>query len=297
MIRQAAFRGAALALAASMLSGCVAAVIPLAAGAGIARSAAKGGENAPQAVASQRSDPATSEGGNPQLANPTTQGPAQTDAVDGGRNASPRLVSTQGMPPPSGRSDNAARATLDKFFGYALNQALRSKARDSALLASPGLLQPKRADCSYRPAAVMIDIDPGRGTFDPLEAARADPRLGQVLAALRAKDIKVFWITRLGEGFGEELRAVLAQTALDRRGEDELLLLSSLDERKQTRRNDVARSFCVVALLGDERADFDELYLYLKDPEKAIALDAMLGAGWFLLDPVIAGEPNETNGD
>ncbi|MGI8942868.1 MAG: hypothetical protein ACR2FJ_01280 [Qipengyuania sp.] len=204
------------------------------------------------------------------------------------------FVSRGEMPPPAGAGNSEQAGLIDRFFGYALAQTGRDPARtprDSALLAAPGLLRPERMACASRPPAVLIDIDPGKGTFDPLVAAQPHPRLPQALAALRAREISVFWISRLGEDFGDSLREVLAETGLDPRGEDQLLLLRTLDERKQTRRVEIARRYCPVAVLGDERADFDELYLYLKHPETALALDAMLDAGWFLLDPVIAEAP------
>ena len=65
------------------------------------------------------------------------------------------------------------------------------------------------------------------------------------------------------------------------------MLMRDLDERKQTRRDELASEMCPVALLGDERADFDELFLYLKRPEAAIALEPMIGQGWFLASPLL----------
>ena len=69
-------------------------------------------------------------------------------------------------------------------------------------------------------------------------------------------------------------------------GEDRLETLGSLDERKQTRRDALAETYCIVAILGDERADFDELYLYLKDRDAVVPPDAIIGNGWFLASPI-----------
>ena len=63
-------------------------------------------------------------------------------------------------------------------------------------------------------------------------------------------------------------------------------MLGSLDERKQTRRDALAKTHCIVAILGDERADFDELYLYLKDRDAVVPPDAIIGNGWFLASPI-----------
>lgn len=37
-----------------------------------------------------------------------------------------------------------------------------------------------------------------------------------------------------------------------------------------------------IAIAGDEPADFDELYSYLKSDDAALGLNEMFGAGWFL---------------
>jgi len=39
----------------------------------------------------------------------------------------------------------------------------------------------------------------------------------------------------------------------------------------------------VVAIAGDERGDFDELFDYLRDPGSAVGLYPMMGEGWFLV--------------
>ena len=56
---------------------------------------------------------------------------------------------------------------------------------------------------------------------------------------------------------------------------------------KQTRRDDFARAYCVVAMAGDERADFDELFAYLRDPTAALPLEKLVGQGWFIVPPPI----------
>ena len=107
------------------------------------------------------------------------------------------------------------------------------------------------------------------------------------LDELRAKNVEVVWFSRLGASFEGATRTALAATGLDPAGNDRLVLLSNLDERKQSRRDEAAKRVCPIALVGDERADFDELYLYLKQPEAALALDAMIGRGWFLASPFV----------
>ena len=56
---------------------------------------------------------------------------------------------------------------------------------------------------------------------------------------------------------------------------------------------DFAAEFCVVALAGDERADFDELFQYLKNPAAAAPLEALIGKGWFLIpQPLTSPSPS-----
>ena len=56
----------------------------------------------------------------------------------------------------------------------------------------------------------------------------------------------------------------------------------SIQDRKQTRRRAFAEEHCVVAILGDEKADFDELYQYLRSPDDAVTLERLVGDRWFL---------------
>ncbi|HEU4819564.1 MAG TPA: hypothetical protein VFS87_00200, partial [Qipengyuania sp.] len=157
--------------------------------------------------------------------------------------------------------------------------------RTGALLSRASDLRTDRASCTAVSPAVFIDLDPGRGTFDPLAPGEPDRTMVAALEELRAKDVQVIWFSRLGASFEDATRAALAAAGFDPAGTDRLVLLSNLDERKQSRRDEAAKLVCPIALVGDERADFDELYLYLKQPDAALALDAMIGRGWFLASP------------
>lgn len=255
-------RPAALLLAGLLpvTSGCVAAAVPLAAGAAIMR-------------------------GRSQAAPPPARPPAAQASAASDRKVT-RLALTELPPPDAVRSPS--NHTVSAFRDYALAELVKQPGvtkRPSALLSRASQLLSDRASCAATPLAVFIDLDPGRGTFDPLAPGRPDPVMATTLAELRAKEVAVVWFTRLGAGFEEATRAALAEAGLDPERRDELVLLSTLDERKQTRRDEAAKRLCPIALVGDERADFDELYLYLKHPDAAIALDAMIGRGWFLASP------------
>lgn len=240
-------------------SGCVVAAVPLAAGAAILRGRAEAPQSAPAASVAQAS--------------------AASDIMV------TRLALTALPPPDAVRS---ASSSVAAFREYALAQLVTQPGagkQPSALLSRASDLRNDRASCTATPRAVFVDLDPGRGTFDPLAPGEPDPVIAETLAVLRAKEVAVIWFTRLGAGFADATRTALAAAGLDPEGRDELVLLSTLDERKQTRRDEVAKRVCPIALVGDERADFDELYLYLKQPDAAVALDAMIGRGWFLASP------------
>lgn len=249
-------RAAALAMAAGALAlhGCVAAVLPLAAGAAMTQSrvAANKGK---QDVAPQ----------------PQT---------------SVQLLPLSELPPPDFARPSSVSA-VEAFRGYALAAATPDGQADrSALLADGAGMAMDRVACPSDKPAVLIDLDPGRGSFDPLGQFNPAKGLAQALADLRRAGIAVVWLSRLGENFAAPTRAALARSGLDPAGEDRLVLMRDIEERKQTRRQELAKELCPLALLGDERADFDELFLYLKRPESAVALEPMIGKGWFLASPV-----------
>ena len=95
----------------------------------------------------------------------------------------------------------------------------------------------------------------------------------------------VAWISGLPAdyvaGVGEALRA----SGLDPAGEDPLLLIRNREDHKQLLREEAHKDVCVIAIAGDGKSDFDELFGYLRDPAAAVSLDSYLGAGWFLTPP------------
>lgn len=254
-----------------LTQGCIAAAIPLVAGA---------------AVAKTQVDKA------PRTAAPVFPPPARIATSPDWSDLRVVPTSLSALPAPD-FPDDRDRAAIAAFGAYASSVADLAPGqggRISAVLTDPSDLDTARADCGSRAPAVFIDLDPGRGTFDPLSPGQANADLGRALGELRAKNVTVVWVSRLGENFASATRVALAQGGLDPEGRDTLVLMRDIDERKQTRRDVIAQTLCPVAILGDERADFDELYLYLKNPDSALALDATIGKGWFLASP-FAGQP------
>lgn len=239
----AACAASALAL---MLGGCVAAAIPLAAGGAVLGKETLGGD-----------EPAS------ETATPSA------DAEEPGEGA----PLTPSSPP----------GVYEAFLTYAREQAALDPVaapRGSAILAAPGSLQPETVACSTRSSAVVVDLDPAGGTRDFATLA-ADPALAQGLHDLRLDGVFVYWISDASAAEAGTLRKRLTATGLDPTGQDGLLLMRRAEDRKQLRREELAQRHCVIAILGDERSDFDELFDYLKNPAAASALDALIGNGWF----------------
>lgn len=200
------------------------------------------------------------------------------------------LTSLTELPAPADAGQAEKDGPVARFGRYALARAAApgTGKRASAVLAAASMLSTSRTPCRAAAPAVFVDLDPGRGTFDPLAPGDPHKALASHLAGLREAGITVVWFSRLGENFAAPARAALAASGFDPEGRDPLVLLRSLDERKQSRRDEAAASWCPIAMLGDERADFDELYLYLKNPEAAATLDRMIDDGWFLASPFAA---------
>jgi predicted secreted acid phosphatase len=114
------------------------------------------------------------------------------------------------------------------------------------------------------------------------------------LGKLRKAGIVVLWISQLPAARAAAVAQALRSSGLDPTGTDQLLLVRNPNDRKQLLREDASEDVCVVAIAGDQRGDFDELFDYLRRPWEAFGLDTMLGNGWFLvpsLDAPPAGPP------
>lgn len=279
-----------LAIAAGALQACVAGVIPLAAGAAMTTSRAEASGKA--AAPTGASGPATAFRLLPQTEE------ALRD-FDPGAGARLLPLTSLPVPDPSAAAGAADEATYAAFADYALGVAAIDQpggdARQSALLARPGLLVPERAPCNFTGNAVLIDLDPADGALDTTRV-QENPALTRALARLRAAGVEVVWSASLTADRAGDVRSWLRRSGLDPQGKDRQLLLRYSEDRKQTRRKQASSETCLIAMLGDERSDFDELFDYLKNPDAAVGLDAMLGKGWFLA-PVSAAEPEAAISD
>lgn len=252
------------------LSGCVAvAAIPVLAGGAIAGSAVRGGGEKTSSTAAVP------------VARP--EDPAQ--AVARHPMAIPAEISVAtAIPGPTGPTP------YDGFIAYALAEArpyLPNETRRSTVLENPDTLSPETRACEAQPPAVMIDLDPQGEVLDPDGIDRIAVELAPGLSRLRAKGLTIVWLSGADRGRTEDIRRLLARTMLDPSGRD-VLALPAPSERKQGLRRRLGEEFCIEAIAGDRRADFDELYDFLRDESTAFALEPLIGKGWFLVPPVLA---------
>ena len=222
---------------------------------------------------------------------PAQQERATSGAVPRASSNGLTLLNTTSLPAPTGAdiAEGVKRRldarSFDAFYGYALSQAetdpLEAPMR-SAMLLDPSSLEPVRQDCGALPPAVLIDLDPPGGVYDAQTAWRGKQALAEVTAALRAREVQIAWISGQDDAAASPIRGRLGAAGLDPYGKDQLLLFTDELLTKQMLRANLAKSSCIIAIAGDSREDFDELYTYLKTPEAALPLDEFIGAGWFL---------------
>ncbi len=290
----AAGRVAALALLAlTALPGCAAIAVPLLAGGAMLTGVGRG-----------ESEPSAGESFAPQSA------PAADPAPRVFVQTAPALIAggavpLAALPPlPGGPLGRPARGTLDPAFGAfaafstaaarALGTVPEPAARTagtagtrplSALLEDPVALDGARLPCLVESMpAVLIDLDPAGGLFAAEAQPPSLPEHAVALARLRDAGIAIIWISENPASQAGAIRSALAQSLLDPRGSDVLVLAGAPDSRKQTQREALAATSCILAIAGDEKPDFDERYRYLRNPAAGARLDLLIGDGpWFLI--------------
>jgi hypothetical protein len=177
------------------------------------------------------------------------------------------------------------------FARYALEQAEKREGgkalRNAILVPKVSLTDPRAMACDAKPLAVLIDVDIAAGTPSEIDI-EPQSGFGTLLNMLRKNDIRIAWLSSYSK---EQLTPVLDVL---RKGDDpvfsdqDILLFGHPAYRKQEQRWMLAQDHCVIAMAGDRRNDFDELYDYLKNPDYAIRLEAFIGKGWFLAPPPVA---------
>jgi hypothetical protein len=167
---------------------------------------------------------------------------------------------------------------------YALEQAERRAAgrevRSAILVDRVSLIDPKAIDCGNKAFAVLIDLDAAPGET----IIEGEPTgFGQLLQLLRDSGIAIAWVSDRSPSVLEDDLARLRAGEIPLVGQGDIELYGWGGVSKQQHRKTLATSHCVLAIAGDQKADFDELFLYLRDPDYAIRLEAWTNRGWFLL--------------
>lgn len=254
-----------LAIAAFSLQGCVLAVaaVPLAAGGAIVRSAVDG-ERTRQAIAEGTDiDP---------------------DAIAVSSLGQYAVLPGGVLPAPVAPVPTAgALGSFNTFASNTLAQLNDGERVYSAMLADPGSLQPTRKPCEAEIPAVLIDLDPADGLMPLGTATAPDPSLVSVIENLRRSDVAIAWITDREPTDAGPIRQSLLQSRLDPTGRDPLFVQRYPGELKQARRQALLETHCLIAIAGDDRRDFDDLFTYLRDQTFASALEPMIGEGWFII--------------
>ena len=273
-----------LAMAAT-LSGCVVAAIPVVAGGALLRIGTDGQSAKVRAENLFEDRPVR----------PTANG----FAADG------ETMFAGPAPAPAAKPEFASRmlradlenSAFGDFLAFAEKAAIApadTPAPASALLADPTSLSAERKACPPGPPAILIDLDPAGRLLAAEPVLEADMALAERLEALRRSGVEIAWISGQSAAHAGALREALSSSALDPEGRDTLLLMRYPGDRKQTRREDFASTACLVAIAGDEREDFDELFDYLVNPEAALGLELLIGDGWFIVPPLSPSDQRPT---
>lgn len=263
-MRPALASAAALALA-SLLSGCIALALPVLAGGTMIA----GGNVKIRA--------ATPNPGAPKLMRRKVPERTAGEPASGFG-----LTALTALPTPAG----AAPDPWAEFVNYALGQVTAGNGQpvgQSALLVSGASLGlPRLRPCMARDPAVIIDLD---HAAENAEASPPPAGLAAQLERLRAAGIVVVWISQSPASEVANVAAKVRGAGLDPAGTDPLLLLRSARDRKQALREEASRDVCPIAIAGDRKGDFDELFDYLRDPRAAAGLESLIGSGWFIVPP------------
>ncbi len=268
-------RALLLLVAAFSLQGCllVAAAVPLAAGGAIAGNAVFGERTAQAIAEGTEIDPDTigerSFGEYALLPTGVLPAPVSSAPISGSYAALRSFVSS-----------GLIGMTVDEAAGEAGSADAVTR---SALLDDPAALEPVRAPCDADIPVVLIDLDPADGLMPLQNAAIANSSLVTVVEGFRLQGIAIAWITDREPTDAAAIRRILLESYLDPTGRDPLFVQRYPGETKQERRQALLETHCVLAIAGDERADFDDLYTYIRDQSFATGLEPMIGEGWFLI--------------
>jgi hypothetical protein len=223
-------------------------------------------------------------------------------------NAEPlaRVPTTSAVELEGGKSARSALDRLDQesitnaylpFASYAIGEAKRRQesgfARGVVLIEKASLLQPQTIDCGAKSMAAIIDLDVAPGTPPEMLVQRQNG-FATLLALMRESDIRIIWFAETSDDALKPILDLLKDGDQPVIAEADLMMVGLPGRyRKQERRWQLASEYCIVAMAGDRKGDFDELYDYLRDPDYAIRLESFMGKGWFELPHPVAAIDSE----
>jgi hypothetical protein len=185
----------------------------------------------------------------------------------------------------------AGQAEFARFVRYtqeSARQAAGGAELPSAVLSDPVALDGKRRRClAGEQLVAVIDLDPVGGVFSPPASPPKLTGLALGLALLRQAGVEIAWLSDLSTTQSGALRTALEQSGLDPRGQDIISLRREEGETKDQRRSSLAAITCIISIAGDERADFDGRFRYLRSPQAGAELEPLVGDGWFLTEPLL----------
>ena len=277
-----------LIFAAPLLSGCIAvAALPLLAGGAMfagGNAKIRAATPRPKTTGTVRLAPASEERTAGAAVAPEPALPPALTQPPGGRTTAVLTGLTE-LPRPDPLAPDPWREFVDFAAGKGAQMADKAGGRSVLLPSGASIVLPKLRTCDDKLPAVIVDLDAEASPFVPGRTTVAPPGLAEGLARLRAAGVVVLWISALPAADVSQVAEALRQSGLDPEGKDPLLLVRSGGDRKQVLREDANKDVCVIAIAGDRKGDFDELFDYLRDPRSGDSLDYLLGAGWFLVPP------------
>lgn len=300
---------AALAAVPILASGCVAAAVPVAVGGVIARGKLRDSDRAAEATRAQTP---------PKLK--TRQGDAAVSEIKGRRAVRvmmDALPAPDGVVPESSRpalarpvagTGAAAPSSLQTYPALSNYLSVQAAARRRgeplrSVVLAPGatLDAPVYLPCEARPLAAVFDLDEdAEGSGDPdarwrrwvgdgTDSVVAVPGAIEGVAAARREGVTVIFTSARAPSGAAGVAALLDRLGFGPQTPGETLMLRGAEGTGDAMRQAVAARYCVIALVGDSRGEFSDLFDRTGDTaQRPVAVTETMvaplwGAGWFLL--------------
>lgn len=193
------------------------------------------------------------------------------------------------LPPPSAApapmTDNGALGAMDQALTAKLERrktdtSETTSTRSVVLMPGATPAKPEFTVCEALPPALVVDLDTSMGAQVPPSDELAD-----TLDGLRAKGVKILYISSAAGKYAGMLETDLLVTGLGPAKRDETLFLvgdrGSSD--KQTLMWKLASNACVIGIAGGDYTDFASALTGAPGADASAEIRALPGDGWFLL--------------